>query len=161
LSRVLAGKSDELVALAALWNLDAVLVEPLLDLAVTPAVEELLAERLLGRVGGCRSRGSCGSGVVGCDTGVAAERGDELVTVGWLWGWDTTLIEPGLDVRLGPPFIEPVAWVSSSLADLVGNSLIVRADGLKERVAGAWSWVRDTVAVKELLELGLSPAGLY
>jgi hypothetical protein len=158
---VLAGKSNELVALAALWNLDAVLVEPLLDLAVAPAVEKLLAERLLGGVGGCRSGGGSGSGVVGCDARVAAERGDQLVTVARLWSWNATFIEPGLDVRLRPSFIEPVTWVSGGLADLVGNSLIVRADGLKERVTGTWSWVWNAVAVKELLELRLSPAGLY
>jgi len=44
---VFPGQSDKFVTLAALWNLDVVLVEPLLDLAVTPAVEKLIAERLL------------------------------------------------------------------------------------------------------------------
>jgi len=36
---VLAGEGEELVALGALRNLDAVLVGPLLDLAVGPRVE--------------------------------------------------------------------------------------------------------------------------
>lgn len=47
LSRVLAGESDELVAFAALRNLDAILVGPLLDLAVAPAIEKLVAQGLL------------------------------------------------------------------------------------------------------------------
>lgn len=56
LGRVLAGESDELVAVAALWDLDAVLVSPVLDLAVAPTVEELVAERLLGTGSGGRGR---------------------------------------------------------------------------------------------------------
>lgn len=43
-SRMFAGESNELVALATLWNLDAIAVGPLLDLAVAPALEELIAE---------------------------------------------------------------------------------------------------------------------
>lgn len=39
-----AGESNELVAFATLWNLDAIAVGPLLDLAVAPALEELIAE---------------------------------------------------------------------------------------------------------------------
>lgn len=49
---MLAGQGDELVALGALRDLDALLVEPFLDLAVAPAIEELIAERMLGRFGG-------------------------------------------------------------------------------------------------------------
>ena len=47
LSGVPASESDKLVALAALWDLDAVLVEPFLDLAITPAVDELITKRML------------------------------------------------------------------------------------------------------------------
>jgi len=49
---VLAGESNELVALGALGNLDAVAVGPLLDLAVRPGVEESIAEALLSSGGG-------------------------------------------------------------------------------------------------------------
>jgi hypothetical protein len=41
---MLAGKSEELIALGALGNLDTVAVGPLLDLAVGPRVEERVTE---------------------------------------------------------------------------------------------------------------------
>lgn len=47
LSGVLACQSDKFVALAALRDLDALLVEPLLDLALAPAVEKLIGETAL------------------------------------------------------------------------------------------------------------------
>lgn len=48
LGGVLASESQELVAGRTLGNLDGVLVEPTLELAVAPRVEELAAEVILG-----------------------------------------------------------------------------------------------------------------
>jgi hypothetical protein len=68
------------------------------------------------------------------------------------------LIEPSLQVRVGPLRVEPVAWVGCSLASLSGRGLVVRASGGEERIASAWRWVGDVVVVEERLELRLSPA---
>lgn len=48
---MLAGKSNEFIALGALRNLDTVLVSPLLDLAVRPGVEKSVREALLSSSG--------------------------------------------------------------------------------------------------------------
>lgn len=136
-SGVLASKSDELVALATLWHLDAVAVGPLLDLAVAPAFEKLVAQRLSSGGGGLGGRGVLRCGFVGSDLRVAAKRGNELITVAWLWDWDSTLIKPCLQIRVGPLRVQPVAWVGGSLACLVGGLGVVGASGVEERVAGA------------------------
>ena len=157
-SGVLAGESDELVALAALWDLNTVLVKPLLELAVTPALDELIAERLLGLACGGGGGGILSGGTVGGDLSVAANGCYELVAIAGLRDWDTTLVEPGLEVRLRPLLPEPVAGVGGSLTGLVRDIGVLRASGVEERVAGAWRWVRDAVVVEEGLELRLSPA---
>lgn len=72
--------------------------------------------------------------------------------------WDAALVEPGLQVRLRPRGVKPVARIAESLAGLVRNGLIVRADGLEERVASARSGVRNAMVVKEGLELRLGPS---
>lgn len=74
---MLAGKSKELIALRTLRNLDAILVRPLLDLAIRPGIEERITETLLGI---SRSGGSRGVGTLGVQTGKAgltADGGDE------------------------------------------------------------------------------------
>ena len=155
---MLASKGEELVALGALRNLDAVLVGPFLDLAVAPRVEEFVSQRLLGAGGrGGKSRRSRGS-LVGSETGVAADSSDQLVAGASLGDWYTTLIQPSLEVRVRPGLVKPVTRVGSSLANLVGSRLVVGAGGTKKRVAGARRWVRNVVVVKERLELGLGPA---
>ncbi len=132
LSGVLAGKGLELVALATLWDVDTVLVEPRLEVSVAPAVDELITERL--GSGACGSRGGRGlrCGAVGSGAGVAAERGNQLVAAGGLRGWDATLIEPSLEIGLRPGVVEPVARVRRSLTDFVGGRLVVGAGGRKK-----------------------------
>jgi hypothetical protein len=146
---VLASERNELVALASLGHLDAVLVGPLLDLAVAPALEKRVTERLLS----ARSRGGGRSVVLGgalrCEVSVAADGGDELVTVARLRDRDTTLVEPGLQVRVGPGGVEPVTRVRSGLSGLVGDSLVVGTDGGEERVTSAGRRVGDSMVVKE------------
>jgi hypothetical protein len=157
---VLASESGKLVALATLGNRDAVLVEPLLDLAVRPALEKLVGKALGG--------GRCllGGGVVllvgflSSNVRVTTDGGDEGVAVAGLGNGDTTLITPGLQVRVGPLSVEPLAGVGSGLAGLVGGRLVVGADSGEKRVASAGLGVRDAVVVKERLELRLSPAGI-
>jgi hypothetical protein len=156
---VLACESGELVAFAALGNGDAVLVEPLLDLAVRPAVEKLVGEALLG-VGSL-----LGGGVVllvgflSSNVRVTTDGGDERVTVAGLRDRDATLVAPGLQVRVRPLRVEPVARVSSGLAGLVRSGLVVGADSGEKRVASARARVGDAVVVAERLELGVGPAG--
>ena len=156
--RVLACKTDELVALAALGHLDTVPVAPLLDLAITPAVEELVAQGLLSTGSRGRRGGGGGCSRVGSDTSIAAKRGDHLVAVVGLRVRDTTLIEPSLEVRVGPGLVDPVTGVRSGLASLVRRRLEVGADSLEERIAGAWGRIWHAMVVEEGLELGLSPA---
>ena len=156
---MLACESGELVALAALGNGDTVLVEPLLDLAVRPAVEKLVGKTLLG-VGSL-----LGSGVVllvGFLSGnirVTTDGSNERVTVAGLRDRDATLVAPGLQVRVRPLRVEPVARVGSGLAGLVRSGLVVGADNGEERVTSARARVGNAVVVAERLELRLGPAG--
>ena len=154
---MLTGQSDELVALAALRNLDAVAVGPCLDLAVAPAVEECVTERLSGTSGRLGGRGVLLSSLIGSDLRVAAKGSNELVAVAWLRNWNTTLVAPSLQVGVRPLRVEPVAWVCGSLASLLSGFGVVGAGGGQEGVAGTWRWVWDLVVVQPRLELGLSP----
>lgn len=158
---MLAGQRDELVTLTALGDLEAVLVGPLLDLAVAPALQQGVAQGSLSSAGRLRGRCVLGGGAVRGDLSVAADAGDELVAVAGLWDRDAALIEPGLEVRVRPGLVEPVAGVAGGLADLGGDGLVVGAGGGQERVASARRWVRDVVVVEESLELGLGPAGTW
>lgn len=81
---MLAGKSDELVALGALGNLDVVRVSPLLDLAVRPRIEKRVAQVCLSSGGGGRDLGVGTLGVLASETRLAAEASYKCVTVGWL-----------------------------------------------------------------------------
>lgn len=156
---MLAGQGNHLVALATLWDLEAVLVGPLLDLAVAPALQQSVAQRSLSRSSRLGGGSVLVSGGVGADLAVAAHARDELVAGAGLWGGDATLVEPLLEVRVGPGLVEPVAGIAGGLANLVGDGLVVGAGGLQKRVASAWRWVRDAMVVEEGLQLRLSPAG--
>lgn len=156
-SRVLASESDELVALASLRNRDAVLVEPLLNLAVRPALEELVRKALLSGSSLVRSRVVAPVGLLGGDVGVAADGSNELVTRVGLRSGDSALIEPCLQVRGGPLRVEPVTGVGNGLAGLVCRRLVVGADSVEERVASAGARVGNAVVVEECLELRLGP----
>lgn len=155
---MLAGESKELVALGALGDLDTVLVGPGLDVTIGPRVQKSIGESLLGTGGSRRSgRGSLSS-LVGSKAAVATDGGDKLVTAAGLRSWDATLIEPSLEVRVRPRFVEPVSRVGGSLSDLVRGRLVVGASGLEKRVASARGGVGDSVVVEERLDLRLSPA---
>lgn len=155
---VLAGKSDELVALGALRDLDAVLVGPLLDLRVGPGIEESIAEALLGSGGGRRDLSVGTLGVLASKTRLAAEAGNEGVAGGGLGNVVAALIKPGLEVRVRPRSVEPITRVVGGLGNLVGNGLVVLADGLQERVTLAGLRDGDAVLVGERLELGVGPS---
>lgn len=128
---MLAGESGELVALATLGDGDAVLVQPLLDLAVRPAVEELVGEALLGS-GGLRRDGVVTLvGFLGGNVRVTADRGDELVAAAGLRGRNAALVEPGLQVRIGPLGVEPVTRIAGGLTGLVRRRLVVGAGGVE------------------------------
>jgi hypothetical protein len=158
-SGVLAGKSGELVTLATLGNGNAVLVEPLLDLAVRPALKELVREALLGVRGLLGGRVVLLVGFLSSNVGVTTDGGDERVTVAGLGNRDATLVAPGLQIRVRPLSVEPVAGVGGGLAGLVRSGLVVGADGGEKRVASARARVGDSVVVAERLELRLGPAG--
>lgn len=63
-----------------------------------------------------------------------------------------------LQVRLRPSRVEPVTWVGSSLASLLCDRFIVRADLLDKSIALAWLRNWDTVLICECLELRVGPA---
>lgn len=84
---------------------------------------------MLGGSGGL-GRESCGAGgLLASGTRVAAERGDELVTGGRLWGGNAALIEPSLQVGFRPRGVEPVAGVVDGFTSLVRDGLEVGASG--------------------------------
>jgi hypothetical protein len=154
---VLAGESEELVALGALGNLDTVLVGPLLDLAVGPRVEKSVAEALLSSRGGGRDLGVGTLEVEASDARLTADVGNEAVTGGGLGNGVAALIEPGLQVRVGPGFVEPVTGVVDSLGDLVGSGLVVLADRLEEGVALAGLGNGNAMLVGKGLQLRVGP----
>lgn len=126
---MLASKSEKLIALTALWNLDPILVGPLLDLRVAPRIKERIRQALGSSGGGRGSSSGVSSEVVGGDTTVAADGGDDLVAGRWLRYWDATLVAPCLQVRFGPGAVKPFARVSSSLASLGRNGIVVVTSG--------------------------------
>ncbi len=71
---------------------------------------------------------------------------------------DSVRVEELLKIGFGPCFIEPVSWVSGSLAKLLGYRFIIRANFLKDGVTGSWLWYGDIVLVSESLELRVGPA---
>jgi hypothetical protein len=157
-STVLAGKGEELVTLGALGDLDSVLVSPLFDLAVRPRVKKSIAEARLGS-GGRRRDGRISALEVQAGLArVSADSSNQLVAGRGLGNIVATLIEPGLEVRVGPRRVEPITRVRSGLGDLVGSRLIVLTDNLEERIAltGLGDW--NAVLVGEGLELGVGPA---
>jgi hypothetical protein len=155
---VLAGESDELVALGALGNLDTVLVGPLLDLAVRPRVEEGIAEALLS-VGSSRGDGCVGTlGLLASETRLAPDGSDHGVTVVGLGNVVAALVEPSLEVRVRPGSVEPVTGVVGGLLGLLGGGLVVVTDGGKKRVTLAGLGNRDAVLVGEGLKLRIRPA---
>jgi hypothetical protein len=155
---VLAGKSEELVALGALGNLDTVAVGPLLDLAVRPRVEESVAEALLSSGGGGRDGSVSTLGVQAGEAGLAAHAGNERVAGRWLGNIVATLVEPSLDVRVRPRGVEPVTGVGSGLAELVGGGLVVFTDSLEKGVTLAGLGNGDAVLVGKSLDLRVGPA---
>jgi hypothetical protein len=155
---VLASESEELVALGALGNLDTVLVGPLLDLAVGPRVEESVAEALLSSRGRGRDLGVGALEVQASDARLTTDAGNEAITGGRLGNGVATLIEPGLQVRVGPRFVQPVTRVVDSLGELVGSRLVVLADRLEEGVTLAGLGNGNAILVGKGLQLRIGPA---
>lgn len=155
---MLASESSKLVALAALRNGNAVLVKPLLDLAVRPAVEELVRKALLSRGGLLGGRVVLLVGLLSSNVRVTTNGSDERVTVASLRNGDAALVAPRLQVRVGPLSVEPRARVGSGLASLVCHGLVVGAGSREQRVTSARLGVGNAVVVEEGLELRLSPA---
>ena len=96
--------------------------------------------------------------LVGSGTGVTAESSNQLVARAGLRGRDAALIEPSLEIRVGPLSVEPVARVSGSLTGLLGDGLVVGAGRVEQGVASARRGVRDVVVVEERLDLRVGPA---
>jgi hypothetical protein len=154
---VLAGKSKELVALGALGHLDAVLVGPLLDLAVRPRVEESVAEALLSVGSSGRDRSVGTLGLLASKTRLAAESSDHRVAGVGLGNVVAALIEPRLEVRVGPGSVEPVAGVVGSLLGLLGYGLVVVTNGSEKGITLAGLGDGNAVLVGKGLELGVGP----
>jgi len=72
--------------------------------------------------------------VLAREAGLAAEVGDERVTGRGLRDVVATLIEPSLEVRVGPGSVKPVTGVVGSLRSLLSDGLVVLANGLQKRV---------------------------
>lgn len=131
LSAVLADKGTELVDLGALGNRNVVLVAEFLELRLAPGINKLVSQSGISLLSAGRSASLLLLGLEIRETRVAADRGNQLVTGGWLRGRDSVSIEPLLEVRLGPGVIEPVARVGNRLTSLLSGGLI-RGTGLLE-----------------------------
>ena len=158
LGTVLAGNGEELGALRSVWNLDAVLVSPSLDLRIIPRVKDSVGDGGSGGLSGSRGRARSLLRLQSSETRVAADRSNELVARSWLWCWDTVGIEPVLKIRLGPGLVEPVAWVVRDVVGLFGSGIVTRAEVGQESITVVWLWNWDTVLVGESLQLGVGPA---
>ena len=154
---VLAGESDELVALGALGNLDTVLVSPLLDLAVRPGVEKGVAEALLGVGSSGRNRSVGTLGLLASKTRLAAESSNHRIAGAGLGNVVTALVKPRLEVRVRPGSVEPVTGIVGSLLGLLGCGLVVVTDGCEKRVTLAGLGDGDAVLVGKSLELRIRP----
>lgn len=157
---VLARNRDQLVPLRSLRYLDPVLVAPILDLAITPRVEDLITQALLRR----RSRATRVlerlAGVDAGDTGVTADSSHELIALAALGDGDTTLVEPGFQIAVGPVLPQPVTGVGGRLGVLVGGGLVVLAGLFDENVAFRGLGNGDLVLVAESFQLGVGPAAV-
>ena len=63
------------------------------------------------------------------------------------------LVEPDLEVRVGPRFVEPVTRIGSGCADLLSCALIIFTCDLFGLVGIVWLWCRDAITVEEGLEV--------
>lgn len=158
MSPVLAGESNQLIALRALGHLHIVLVEELLQLRVRPGIEKLLTQRSFGSFSGGDNRCSDTPGLKTGQVGVSAHISNELVTVRWLRSGPSSLIEPLLQVGVGPLLVQPVARVGGGLASLFCDRFVVLTSGFDEGIAFARLGCRNAVAIEECLQLGVGPA---
>jgi hypothetical protein len=67
-------------------------------------------------------------------------------------------VEELLEIRFRPSGIEPVTWVGSSLASLLGNGLVVGSNLLEKSVTLAWLGNGNAMLVSKGLELRVGPA---
>lgn len=125
---VLAGESKQLVALGSLRNLDAVLVSPLLDLAVRPGIKKCVTETLLSSSGRRRGLSVCILGVQAGKAGLAANVGNQSVASRGLGNFVAALVEPSLEVRVRPGLVQPVAGVVGRLLGLLSSALVTSTD---------------------------------
>jgi hypothetical protein len=65
-----------------------------------------------------------------------------------------------LEITLAPGLVEPVSGVRISFTELVGNSLVVLTGRSQQGIAGTGRRVRNSMAIKEALELTLTPSGV-
>jgi len=78
--------------------------------------------------------------------------GEHLVTLAIRRDRDATLIEPLLQVRVGPGFVQPIARVCSSLANLLSSALVALTSCLVRLVALARLGDRNAVTVAKCFE---------
>lgn len=151
ISTVLAGKSNQLIALRTLRHRDVVLVKELLQLGIGPGIEQLVAQRSLSRFGRGECRRSEAVGLQASQTRVAAYGGNESVTIRGLRNRPSALIKPFLEIGLGPLLVQPVPRIGCSLASLLRNRFVVLAGGLDQDVALAGLGSGNAVAIEECL----------
>jgi len=77
--------------------------------------------------------------------------GEHLVTLAIRRDRNATLIEPFLELRVGPGFVQPVAGVCSSLANLLSSTLVALTSCLVGLVTLAGLRDRNSVTVAECL----------
>jgi len=78
--------------------------------------------------------------------------GQHLVTLAIGRDRDATLIEPLLEIRVGPGFVQPIAGVRSSLANLLSSALVALTSCLVRLVALARLRDRNSVTVAKGFE---------
>lgn len=93
-SLVAASESDELIASGALRNLYIVLIQEFLELAVRPSVEYRICNIILCVVGVVRCGVRCRLEFQGCEAGVTADTGNELVAGRWLGCGISVCVKP-------------------------------------------------------------------
>lgn len=89
---------------------------------------------------------------------MTAESSNHRVTGVGLGNIVAALVEPGLEVRVRPGSVEPVAWVVCGLLGLVRGGLVVVTDSCEKRVTLAGLGDGNAMLVGEGLELGVGPA---
>jgi hypothetical protein len=160
---------QDLILLRVLGNRDSVGVSPVLELGVGPVVEDVLPnlaslveDILLGDVEGLLEVISSLLTLNVKGSGILSDGSNQLVSLGALGDRNSSLVEPLLEIRIGPGVVEPVGGVrrlgrSTGDTSGFGNLLVVLLDILDELTSGSSRGNNNLGRLEQVVELLVGP----